>query len=105
MLEGGVNFTHSISDHTNKNFLVTTGPYNHVRHPGYCGFFIWIIGIQMLLANPINLILAVLVLRNFFLGRIEEEERILYERYNKAWLEYCKIVQGRLFPAWSRIII
>lgn len=100
MFKGGINFTHSISHHTKENFLVTTGPYKYLRHPGYSGFFLWIIGIQVLLINPLNLILCIFVLKMFFANRINEEERILYEHYGIIWLEYCKNVPKKIFLTW-----
>ncbi|KAF3325791.1 Pentatricopeptide repeat-containing protein [Carex littledalei] len=41
-----------------------------MRHPSYCGFFVWAIGTQFMLCNPISFIGFLLALWRFFSKRI-----------------------------------
>ena len=66
----GRHFTHDIkiskrSGHT----LIQRGIYRYVRHPGYAGFFIWSIGTQLLLLNPICTIMFGNITWRFFKER------------------------------------
>lgn len=57
--------------------LVTHGVYSFSRHPGYFGFFWWALGTQILLSNPVSLLLFSVVLWRFFNERISAEETYL----------------------------
>uniref|UniRef100_A0A1D1Z7Y9 Protein-S-isoprenylcysteine O-methyltransferase n=1 Tax=Anthurium amnicola TaxID=1678845 RepID=A0A1D1Z7Y9_9ARAE len=47
VLTAGRAFTHNIKIyHQEHHHLVTHGIYRFIRHPGYCGFFIWATGTQ-----------------------------------------------------------
>jgi protein-S-isoprenylcysteine O-methyltransferase Ste14 len=97
--------------------LITTGPYNIVRHPSYTG------GIFMFIGNVIwytargswlresmtyqmklfwLLIAAVMLFTCFslaiLLGRIPVEDAILKKEFGKDWDEWAKAVPYRLFP-------
>lgn len=53
-------------DHT----LVTDGIYSISRHPSYFGFWIFSLGQQAILCNPISFIGYIPVLYRFFISRI-----------------------------------
>jgi protein-S-isoprenylcysteine O-methyltransferase len=84
----GRNFTHRIATHRGNNTLVTSGVYSVCRHPGYTGFFAWAIGTQVLLANPLSLLLFAVTLRLFFRRRIVHEERLLEKFFGAAYRAY-----------------
>ena len=56
------NFSHVIQDKPNKEHrLITTGIYEHFRHPSYVGWLCWACGTQVLLANPICFVIYLCV--------------------------------------------
>jgi len=57
-------FTHNIArQRRDGHVLVTTGVYAYVRHPGYLGWFIWAVGTQVLLQNPVGVLLFAITVR------------------------------------------
>ncbi|KJH40606.1 isoprenylcysteine carboxyl methyltransferase family protein [Dictyocaulus viviparus] len=89
MLHAGNGFTHRLArskrpDHR----LVTTGIYSFLRHPGYSGWFIWSIGTQIILCNPICLFAYIYISWNFFNERIYEEERDLINFFGQQYTNY-----------------
>ncbi|CAB4265398.1 unnamed protein product [Prunus armeniaca] len=54
IITAGRSFTHLIRVHHSEHHqLITNGIYRVVRHPGYCGFFIWSVGTQIMLLRGI----------------------------------------------------
>lgn len=43
--------------------MVTSGMYTYLRHPGYFGWFLWSVGTQVLLCNPICAVAFAVVVR------------------------------------------
>eukprot|EP00301_Raphidiophrys_heterophryoidea_P027810 c9832_g1_i3.p1 GENE.c9832_g1_i3~~c9832_g1_i3.p1 ORF type:complete len:189 (+),score=36.19 c9832_g1_i3:50-568(+) len=75
MLQAGVAFTHAIQTRKRSNHnLVSTGFYRYIRHPGYFGWFVWANATQIMLANPISLVLFLVATWRFFQWRIPYEE-------------------------------
>uniref|UniRef100_H3GPT4 Protein-S-isoprenylcysteine O-methyltransferase n=1 Tax=Phytophthora ramorum TaxID=164328 RepID=H3GPT4_PHYRM len=72
------NFSHRIEYFKRKEHqLVTHGVYRFIRHPSYLGWFWWIVGSQILLANPVCAVGYSLVAWSFFHDRIPYEEQLL----------------------------
>jgi protein-S-isoprenylcysteine O-methyltransferase len=79
---------------------VTYGVYRYIRHPGYFGFFVFALGTQTMLQNPVTIVVFAVVLWRFFSERIRAEERGLismfgreYELYRDrtpTWLPFIK---------------
>lgn len=89
MHTAGHSFSHIVktkkeSDHV----LVKTGVYSWSRHPSYLGFFWWAIGTQLLLLNPVSLVIFIFVLWKFFSDRIRVEEEYLIEFFSAEYIEY-----------------
>lgn len=85
----GDNFHHLVQHNKNDGHqLVTSGIYGFVRHPSYCGFYIWAVGTQLLLCNPLCTVLYVYVSYKFFEERITNEEYYLFEFFGTAYSEY-----------------
>ncbi|XP_024516450.1 probable protein-S-isoprenylcysteine O-methyltransferase isoform X1 [Selaginella moellendorffii] len=64
-------FTHDIKTHRHDNhILVTHGMYSFLRHPGYAGFFLWSVGTQVMMLNPLCTIAYAIVTWRFFHSRI-----------------------------------
>ncbi|KAJ2777773.1 farnesyl cysteine-carboxyl methyltransferase [Coemansia javaensis] len=57
--------------------LITHGIYRYERHPSYVGFFLWAVGLQAMLANPVSLVAFAAVLGAFFPKRAQREEIFL----------------------------
>ncbi|KAM7484850.1 hypothetical protein LguiA_000859 [Lonicera macranthoides] len=90
ILTAGQAFTHLIKTyHEEHHKLVTHGVYRLVRHPGYCGFFIWSIGTQIMLCNPISMVAFALVVWRFFSERIPYEEYFLRRFFGSQYDDYA----------------
>nr|DAD27531.1 TPA_asm: hypothetical protein HUJ06_028999 [Nelumbo nucifera] len=63
-----------------------------IRHPGYCGFFIWATGSQIMLCNPLCIVAFALVTWRFFSTRIPYEEYFLRQFFGSEYEEYAKRV-------------
>ncbi|MFW9802686.1 MAG: methyltransferase [Candidatus Thorarchaeota archaeon] len=83
------------SDHQ----LITTGPYEKVRHPMYTVLILFFFGLSLVSANLIVIVFAVLLMLAFpFWVRIEEEKMI--ETFGEEYIEYMKRT-GRFFPPFK----
>jgi protein-S-isoprenylcysteine O-methyltransferase len=80
MITAATNFSHIVaSKKAPGHQLVTEGVYRFSRHPSYAGFFWWVVGMQLVLANPISLPVHAVVTWRFFRNRITcEEENISF---------------------------
>lgn len=89
----GTNFNHYVQEHRkNDHVLVKTGIYSLVRHPSYFGWFYWSIGTQVLLGNPVCVVLYAISSWKFFSTRISYEEFHLIKFFGKEYSEYQKKV-------------
>ncbi|KAK9275185.1 hypothetical protein L1049_022446 [Liquidambar formosana] len=90
IITAGQSFTHLIKvNHEEHHKLITHGVYRFVRHPGYLGFFIWSVGTQIMLCNPISTIAFVVVVWHFFAKRIPYEEYFLRRFFGSQYEEYA----------------
>lgn len=62
--------------------------HSFVRHPSYAGFFWWAIGTQILLSNPVSLLVFFVALVRFFAQRIAVEEAALCDFFGEAYRTY-----------------
>ena len=92
----GSNFSARLEVQQN-HALVQTGLYRYIRHPMYTSGFLYLIGSGMLSRNLIVLCLPLLSFSYLVFRRINDEERMLAERFQRDWKEY-KNSTGRLFP-------
>ena len=58
------------------------------RHPSYAGWFLWSLGSQLILVNPICLLAYAYVSFSFFSERIYCEEFMLLKFFGKEYREY-----------------
>jgi protein-S-isoprenylcysteine O-methyltransferase Ste14 len=76
--------------------LITTGPYEKVRHPMYTVLTLFSLGISMVTGNVLVILFGVLLMIGFpFWVRTEEEKMI--ETFGDEYLEYMRRT-GRFFP-------
>lgn len=89
MLDAGSAFTHKVATKpTSGHHLVTSGIYQYMRHPSYAGFFVWSLGTQILLGNPLCLVGYAYVLHRFFSDRISYEEYYLNDFFPSEYPAY-----------------
>ena len=92
VITAGRSFTHLIKvrrrEHAGR--LVTGGIYALVRHPGYLGFFVFALGSQVMLGNPLSLCAFYYVLSRFFADRIEFEEAALVHIFGEKYSRYAE---------------
>ncbi|XP_077216266.1 protein-S-isoprenylcysteine O-methyltransferase A-like isoform X2 [Tasmannia lanceolata] len=93
VLTAGRAFTHNIRVyHEDHHELVTRGIYKFIRHPGYCGFFIWATSTQIMLCNPFCTVAFTAVTWRFFSTRIPYEEFFLRQFFGSQYVEYAERV-------------
>ncbi|KAL3819209.1 hypothetical protein ACJIZ3_005114 [Penstemon smallii] len=91
IITAGKSFTHLIRRyHEDHHVLVTHGVYKFVRHPSYSGFFIWSVGTQIMLCNPLSTLAFALVVWRFFQQRIPYEEFFLRQFFGSDYEEYAR---------------
>jgi protein-S-isoprenylcysteine O-methyltransferase len=94
MITAGKNFTHYISVSKSPHHeLITHGIYSVFRHPSYAGWFYWAIGSQIMLLNPICVVLFTVISYKFFKDRISYEEALLIKFFKDDYVNYKKKVR------------
>ncbi len=89
IITAGRNFTHRIAETKSADHrLVTRGVYGWCRHPAYLGWFLWCVGTQFLLANPVCTIAFAVIAWRFFAERIPYEELRLRTFFQHEYLTY-----------------
>ena len=94
-ITAGHNFTHQVSESKDaRHVLVTDGIYGYIRHPGYCGWFWWSVGTQLMLANPVSAAGFFYFSYRFFVERIEHEEALLESKdfFGAEYTRYKRVV-------------
>ena len=76
--------------------VITSGPYQYIRHPGYLGAILYYIGTSMVLDSWISFFPALIIIIGFIF-RIQFEERTLKEELD-GYERYTQKVEYRLIP-------
>jgi len=99
------NFNHVIEwKRRTDHILVTNGIYAWSRHPSYVGWFLWSIGTQLLLQNPVCFLGYAIVSWRFFRARIEDEEWALLNFFGQDYRDYQARV-GTLLPGIKGVML
>lgn len=69
--------------------IVTTGVYRFSRNPMYLAMLVGLLAIAVLLGNVLALVLACCFVPIIEAVQIRPEERILAERFDPSYQEYC----------------
>jgi protein-S-isoprenylcysteine O-methyltransferase Ste14 len=77
--------------------IVTTGPYRLIRHPGYAGILVTILGLQLIAGTWVALLATLFVILPVPV-RIRLEEEILLEQRGARYLAYERRTPYRLIP-------
>ena len=89
MITAGSGFTHLIAKQKSQSHqLITHGIYSFIRHPGYTGWLIWVIGSHLILGNCISLVLFTAITWKFFSDRIPYEEQLLVDFFGSQYTQY-----------------
>ena len=80
-----------------KQKLITSGPYKHIRHPMYTGFWLWAVFQGMVLSNWLIMVVGILSFALMYFMRIKYEEQLMIQAFGKEYKDYMKRT-GRLFP-------
>jgi protein-S-isoprenylcysteine O-methyltransferase Ste14 len=79
-----------------EHHLVTTGWYQHLRHPRYLGLIIMLLGFALVFRAWIGLA-AFVVATSALVWRIFDEETMLHQEFGEQWEAYCQHT-WRLIP-------
>jgi protein-S-isoprenylcysteine O-methyltransferase Ste14 len=78
------------------HYVIDTGPYRVVRHPGYVGLVPWVLSIPLLLVSARAFLPAGLAVISL-LVRTALEDRTLHKKL-PGYAEYAARVRSRLVP-------
>jgi protein-S-isoprenylcysteine O-methyltransferase Ste14 len=76
--------------------LITTGLYQHIRHPRYLGGILFAAGFSVLFRSWIGLVGSALFV-GVILFRIKDEEALMRNEFGQEWQAYCQ-QSWRLMP-------
>ena len=79
--------------------VITSGPYQWIRHPAYTGMIAVYIGASMTLGTWLGALAAFIIVTASLLYRIHVEEAMLVGALGDEYREYMKRT-WRLFPGW-----
>lgn len=74
------------------NTLVEYGAYRYSRNPMYLGLTFILVGVSMVIGNPLNLLIVIAYIGTMTLFQIIPEERLLKKRFANLYPIYCKRV-------------
>jgi protein-S-isoprenylcysteine O-methyltransferase Ste14 len=77
--------------------VVTEGPYTVVRHPGYAGSIIALVGLGLATANVLSILVFTGVALLVFVPAIKVEEATLTAAFGDAYIDYSRD-RARLVP-------
>ncbi|MEM6427415.1 MAG: protein-S-isoprenylcysteine O-methyltransferase [Cyanobacteria bacterium P01_H01_bin.119] len=77
--------------------LITSGVYQHIRHPMYAAIFLIAIAQALLIHNWIAGLSSFAAFGLMYIIRVPREEAMMRERFGKTYEAYCRNT-GRVFP-------
>lgn len=77
--------------------LITSGPYQWIRHPAYTGMVLIYLGLALSLGTWLGAILTLILMLAATGYRIRVEEQVLLENFGQAYRDYMKHT-WRLLP-------
>ena len=91
MWRAGASFAHRVAERAPPpGGLVTGGVYALWRHPAYAGWAYWALGSQLLLLNPLCVVIYTITVSAFFTDRIAGEEAALRRFFGERYDEYAR---------------
>jgi protein-S-isoprenylcysteine O-methyltransferase Ste14 len=92
----GKYFTPTVQIQTNHQ-LITSGPYQIVRHPSYTGAYLVIVSAALVLNSWVGFVLANTCMITAYYFRIKQEEAVLTAYFGKAYHIYASKTK-RIIP-------
>ena len=87
-------FTHIIQTSKRpEHRVIKHGVYRYIRHPGYLGWFVWSVGTQILLCNPVSVVVFLIASLRFFKSRIPFEESALRRMFPGEYAAYAAVTK------------
>ena len=80
-----------------KQKLIKTGVYKHIRHPMYTQSWIWTLLQGIILTNYFVEICGIIFWGYLYFTRVDQEEQLMIEEFGEEYKEYMKKT-GRLIP-------
>jgi len=77
--------------------LITTGIFQHIRHPHYASLLIVGFGLALFFYSLVALAIAVIAIP-IMIWSIVDEEKLLIQQYGEDYKQYMKQVPWRLIP-------
>jgi len=78
------------------HYVITNGPYQFVRHPGYAAMIFWAIGFPLIVGSKLALFVGIGMLFALGLRTFFEDRTLLMEL--EGYVNYAKKVKYRLIP-------
>ena len=78
------------------HYLITTGPYAHLRHPMYAGMSGFGIGLALVSANWVFVALTILIWVGLVV-RVPQEERMMIDEFGETYRAYMRRA-GKFLP-------
>ena len=79
-----------------KHHLITTGPYNQIRHPIYTSLFVYTTSLAIVTANVVFAVLTLAVIAVFSI-RVPKEEEMMIKEFGEEYKAYMQRT-GMFFP-------
>jgi protein-S-isoprenylcysteine O-methyltransferase Ste14 len=83
---------------TEKQQLITTGPYAWVRHPAYLGLIIAYLGVAGLFSSYLGLAALLIFVIPALIIRLIKEEKVLAAHFGEEWQRYTAQTGSLLIP-------
>ena len=80
--------------------LITTGPYQYVRHPIYAAFIWSGTGIMAMAYKSWLLIIFVIPIHIFWVWHVQKEENYMIDKFGSAYADYMNTI-GQFFPRFT----
>ena len=77
--------------------LITTGPYQYVRHPIYAAFIWSGTGILAMVYKSWLLIIFVIPIHIYWVWHVQKEENYMIDKFGSAYTDYMNTT-GQFFP-------
>lgn len=81
-----------------KQQLIDSGLYSYVRHPGYAGVLVYVMGLVLLSNNWLSLFILFVPIMLAFLYRVRIEEYELRGYFGSKYNDYARKVPFKLVP-------
>ncbi|MEW6567014.1 MAG: isoprenylcysteine carboxylmethyltransferase family protein [Chloroflexota bacterium] len=85
--------------------LVTSGPYEHVRHPIYLAAVAIVLAVHLGLGATVSILFFPLCYGMFWSVSLYEEKWILEARFPAQYAQYRQQVRHRMLPAWAGVAL